>query len=101
MCHGPPPLRPRRDGVPETAISATLASGVREHSASGGGPRALQAAIYYTLAAILLYLAADWLLRRMEGHAGRRFEHRSLIFFALLLGMALVTFSVIRRVTGG
>jgi hypothetical protein len=52
--------------------------------------------IYYTLAGIILYLAADWILRRLEARAGRVFENRSLVFFALLLSMALVTFSILR-----
>jgi hypothetical protein len=53
-------------------------------------------AVYYTIAGIILYVAADWLLRRLEARAGRVFEHRSLVFFALLLAMALASFAVIR-----
>lgn len=53
-------------------------------------------AIYYTLAGILLYLAADWILRWLEGRAGRVFEYRTLVFFLLLSGMALGSFAIIR-----
>jgi hypothetical protein len=53
--------------------------------------------ISYTLVAILLYFASDWLLVRMELARGRRFEHRSLIFFGLLLGLALASFYFIRQ----
>ena len=53
-------------------------------------------AVYYTIAGILLYLLADWILRWLEGWAGRVFEHRSLVFFLLLSGMALGTFAIIR-----
>lgn len=53
--------------------------------------------IYFTLAAIVLYLLADRLLDQLERRAGRRFEHRSLVFFGLLLALALVSFAVIRR----
>jgi len=56
--------------------------------------------IYFTLTAILLYLAADWILRRMETAAGKRFEKRSLIFFALLMTMAVTSFTLIRSLTG-
>ena len=56
--------------------------------------------IYFTLAAILLYLAADWILRRMETAAGKRFEKRSLIFFVLLVTMAVTSFALIRNLTG-
>lgn len=57
-------------------------------------------AIYFTLTGIILYLLADWLLRQMEQRAGRRFGHRTLIFFALLLGLALASFGAIRRFSG-
>lgn len=53
--------------------------------------------LYFTLAAIFLYLAADWILQHIEQAAGKRFEQRSLIFFAILLVMAVSTFAVIRH----
>lgn len=56
--------------------------------------------VYFTLTAIVLYVFSDWVLGRMEAFAGRRFEHRTLIFFALLLGLALVTFALIRNLMG-
>ena len=56
--------------------------------------------LYFTLAAIALYLACDRLLDLLERRAGHRFENRSLIFFGLLLGLSLVTFSLIRRFAG-
>ncbi len=55
---------------------------------------------WFTLIGITLYLVADRLLDAAERHAGRRFEYRSVIFFALLLGMSTVTFALIRRYTG-
>lgn len=56
--------------------------------------------LYYTVTAILLYLGADWILDRIETAAGRRFEYRSLIFFAILLGMAVASFALIRHLAG-
>ena len=56
--------------------------------------------VYFTLVAIILYLAADWILVRIETAAGRVLEHRSIIFFALLLALALTTFSLIQVYTG-
>ncbi len=56
--------------------------------------------VYFTIVGAGLYILADRLLDAMERRAGRRFGQRSLIFFALLLGMALVTFAVIRQVSG-
>lgn len=57
-------------------------------------------AVYFTLVAIILYLGADWVLNRIEVAAGKRLEHRSLIFFAILLTMALTSFALIRAYTG-
>jgi len=56
--------------------------------------------IYFTLAAAILYVAADWILKRMETAAGKRFEKRSLIFFAILMTMAVTSFALIRSLTG-
>ena len=57
--------------------------------------------VYFTIVAIILYFVADWLLERMEIAAGRRLEHRSLIFFVILLTLALSSFSLIQYYTGG
>jgi hypothetical protein len=57
--------------------------------------------VYFTLVAALLYLFSDWVLQRVEVAAGRRFEHRSLIFFAILLTLALTSFSLLGNITGG
>jgi hypothetical protein len=56
--------------------------------------------VYFTLAAIVLYLLSDRVLDLLERRAGRRFEHRSLIFFGLLLASSLVAFALIRRFAG-
>ena len=57
--------------------------------------------VYFTIVAIILYFAADWLLERVEVAAGRRLEHRSLVFFGILLTLALSSFSLIQYYTGG
>jgi hypothetical protein len=56
--------------------------------------------VYFTLAALMLYLVSDRVLDWFERRAGRRFENRSLIFFGLLLGLSLATFALIRRFVG-
>ena len=56
--------------------------------------------VYFTLVAALLYLFSDWVLQRVEVAAGRRFEHRSLIFFAILLTLALISFSLLGNIDG-
>ncbi len=56
--------------------------------------------VYFTLAAAILYLGSSWIVDRIEVAAGKRFEHRSLLFFGILLTLALVSFSIIRIYTG-
>lgn len=56
--------------------------------------------IYFTAVAIVLYFVSDWLLERIEVRLGKRLEHRSLVFFAILLSLALTSFSLIQRYTG-
>lgn len=57
-------------------------------------------AVYFTLVAILLYLVADSVLNRIEIHLGRRLEYRSVIFFVILLSLAVATFALIQKYTG-
>ena len=57
-------------------------------------------AIYFTVVAVALYFVSDWLLQAVEAQAGRRFEYRTLIFFVILLTLAMITFSFIQRLTG-
>ncbi len=53
--------------------------------------------IYFTLVAIVLYFGSDWILERIEIAAGRRFEHRTLIFFAIIGVLALTSFTLISK----
>lgn len=52
--------------------------------------------IYYTLISACLYLASDWLLDRIEISRGKRFENRGIIFFAIILTLAFISFNLIR-----
>ena len=56
--------------------------------------------IYFTAVAVLLYLVSDWILNHVETAVGKRLEHRSLLFFAILLTLALASFSLIGVYTG-
>jgi hypothetical protein len=56
--------------------------------------------VYFTLTAAACYMISDWALKRMEARAGRRFEHRTLIFFAMILSLALVSFALVRSLVG-
>ena len=53
--------------------------------------------LLFTALAVVLYLVADRALNALEVRAGRRFEHRSLIFFAILLALAIAVFSAVQR----
>ena len=54
-------------------------------------------ALVFTALAVVLYLVSDRLLVALEVRAGRRFENRSLIFFAILLVLAIATFAAVQR----
>jgi hypothetical protein len=56
--------------------------------------------VFFTIVAILLYITADWLLERVEVAAGRRLKNRSLVFFVILMTLALSSFSLIQHYTG-
>ncbi len=53
--------------------------------------------LYYTIVAILLYFVADWILQRIEVFRGAKFEQRSIIFFVILLTLAVTSFALIRQ----
>jgi hypothetical protein len=53
--------------------------------------------LLFTALAVVLYLVADRALNALEVRAGRRFEYRSLIFFAILLALAIAVFSAVQR----
>ena len=53
--------------------------------------------LLFTALAVVLYLVADRALNAIELRAGRRFEYRSLIFFAILMVLALAAFSVVQH----
>ena len=52
--------------------------------------------VAYTLAGIILYFGSDWILQQMENAAGRKFENRNLVFFAIILILTLSSFAIIR-----
>ena len=56
-------------------------------------------ALYFTATAIVLYIVSNWILERIEVGIGRRLEHRSLVFFFLILTLAVTSFAIIRRLT--
>jgi hypothetical protein len=52
--------------------------------------------VYFTLAGIALYFLSDRVLDGIERMRGKRFAHREIIFFVILLVLALVSFQAIQ-----
>lgn len=55
--------------------------------------------VYYTIAGIVLYLVSDWILVAIERWRGEVLPQRSLIFFVIILVLALTTFKGIELFT--
>lgn len=55
--------------------------------------------LYFTAVAVGLYFVADWLLDLIEVVRGKRFEYRQLVFFAIILVLALATFQLMSVLT--
>jgi hypothetical protein len=56
--------------------------------------------LYFTLVAVVLYMGADWILNRIEVAAGRRLKYRNIVFFVMLLVMAVSSFALINHFSG-
>jgi hypothetical protein len=52
--------------------------------------------ILFTLNAVVIYVLADWLLRLVERRRGRILPQRQVVFFAIFLVLALVSFGALR-----
>ncbi|MEW6689537.1 MAG: hypothetical protein AB1452_10660 [Pseudomonadota bacterium] len=50
----------------------------------------------FTVVAAGLYFFADWLLDWIERRRGARFENRQVVFFAIILPLALAAFWLMR-----
>lgn len=53
--------------------------------------------LVFTLAGIVIYFGADRLLNAIEVRRGSRFEYRQVIYFVIVLALALGLFEVIER----
>ena len=52
--------------------------------------------VYFTIVAAALYLVSDRILDLLERRAGRRFDNRSLVFFAIILTFSMLSFASLR-----
>ena len=56
--------------------------------------------LYYTVTAVLLYLLSDWILNKIEQSMGKRLEYRSVVFFVIIMVLAVGSFEIIDRLVG-
>lgn len=56
--------------------------------------------LYYTIAAVVLYLVSDYILNTIEMRMGKRLPSRSFFFLIIITILAMVSFSFIRAVYG-
>ncbi len=49
----------------------------------------------YTAAGLILYFLSDWILNQIEVRRGQRFANRSVVFFVIILTLAVVVFNLI------
>ena len=54
--------------------------------------------LIFTFNAIIIYFLADWILRAIEVRRGAVLGQRQLVFFAIILGLALVSFRILKAV---
>lgn len=52
--------------------------------------------LLFTVTGIVLYVSADALLKRIEAGREEPLENRSIIFFAIFLPLALISFQLIQ-----
>jgi len=57
--------------------------------------------VTFTAVAIVLYLLSDRALDFIEQQRGRRLKYRGVLFFVILLILALVSFRIIEQISGG
>ena len=56
--------------------------------------------LYYTVAAVALYLLSDWVLNKIEQRLGKRLQYRSMVFFVIIMVLAVSSFEMIDRIVG-
>jgi len=53
--------------------------------------------IYFTIAAIALYVVSDWILNQIEIKRGERLPNRSVVFFFIIITLSVITFTAIQK----
>ena len=56
--------------------------------------------LVFTLNAIVVYLVSDWIVKLIEQRRGAVLKQRQVVFFAIFLVLALVTFQLLGNLFG-
>lgn len=56
--------------------------------------------IIFTLNAIVIYFLADWIVRLIESRRGKALKQRQIVFFAVILVLALTSFQMLQTLLG-
>ncbi len=54
--------------------------------------------VLFTIVGVALYFAADWALRALERFNGAPLPYRNVIYFVIILALALVSFQFLQRI---
>lgn len=57
--------------------------------------------LLFTIVAVGLYFTTDWVIRLIEERRGEPLANRSMVFFVIILVLAVVSFEVIQRLLQG
>lgn len=52
--------------------------------------------LVFTLNAIVIYFLADWIVKFIETRKGEVLKQRQVVFFVVFLGLALLSFNLLR-----
>jgi hypothetical protein len=54
--------------------------------------------LVFTLNAIIVYFLADWILRQIEARRGAVLKQRQVVFFVIILTLALISFQFLKAI---
>jgi len=54
--------------------------------------------LIFTLNAIIIYFLADWILRQIEARRGKVLKQRQVVFFVIILTLALISFQTLKAI---
>ncbi len=52
--------------------------------------------VLFTLNAIVIYFLADWIVRQIESRRDKALQYRQVVFFVVILVLALISFRLLQ-----